>query len=409
MGFTRAENLLVITGTQKASFPPEDPCKPITEPVCHIADILKAHPELGELKLLEEWPELLEEWLKAGKAESIDKPVKETPKADIELLEKSIRSIGGFLEERAKAVSAVEDNNKDIFSLQELATFKLCPRKYYFSSVHVGSFEERLEQVQTLVGKLAHESIRLFHENDGHEIKSEKEALDLIESCLDKLIPCYLKSNAVSAMDASEQLEVSESQGDLNNNNNDIGETTNRPPLVKEDVCVSRLGDFKKVLKFKTMTLLNRYIESDLSKTKPWLFEAEVNVKFDGNAQTKPFFIRGFVDRVDLEDGNNIRIIDFKTREYSPEAHEGYKRQLALYRIAASRGVIGEMGCLNFANTYIAYLNPKGLDLREIEPNLTNFEEEAAKVVADIRKEHLWAAKESDECADCPYSSLCHR
>ena len=405
VAFTRAENLLVITGTQKASLPPEDPCKPITEPICHIVDILKENTGLGEIKFLDKWHELLEEWLKAGQEEPKEKAEKQLPKADIGMLENSIKSIGSFLEERAKAVSAVEDNNKDIFSLQELATFKICPRKFYFSSVHVGSFEERLEQVQTLVGKLAHESIRLFHENDGHELKSEKEALDLIESCLDKLIPCYLKSNALLAMDA----ELSQSQGDFKNNNNDIGETPKRPPLVKGDVCDSRLGDFKKLLKSKTMTLLNRYIESDLSKTKPWLFEAEVNVKFDGNAQTKPFFIRGFVDRVDLEEGNNIRIIDFKTREYSPEAHEGYKRQLALYRIAASRGVIGEMGCLNFADSYIAYLNPKGLDLREIEPNLTNFEEETAKVVADIRKEHLWAAKESEECADCPYSNLCHR
>ena len=404
VGFTRAENLLVITGTQKASFPPEDPCKPITEPICHIVDILKEHSELGEVKLLEAWPELLEEWLKAGRAEPEEKAEKQIPQADIETLENSIRSIGCFLEERAKAVSAVEDNDKDIFSLQELATFKLCPRKYYFSSVHVGSFEERLEQVQTLVGKLAHESIRLFHENDGHELQSEKEALDLIESCLDKLIPCYLKSNSWSSLD----LGASE-QGIFENNNNDIGETPKIPSFVKGDVCYSRLGDFKKHLKSKTMTLLNRYIESDLSKTKPWLFEAEVNVKFDGNAETKPFFIRGFVDRVDLEEGNNIRIVDFKTREYSAEAHEGYKRQLALYRIAASRGVIGEVGCLNFADSYIAYLNPKGLDLREIEPNITNFEEEAAKVVADIRKEHLWAAKESEECADCPYANLCHR
>ncbi|MBQ2591649.1 MAG: PD-(D/E)XK nuclease family protein, partial [Candidatus Riflebacteria bacterium] len=404
VGFTRAENLLVITGTQKASFPPEDPCKPITEPICHIADILKEHPELGEVKLLEAWPELLEEWLKAGRSEPEEKAEKQIPQADIETLENSIRSIGCFLEERAKAVAAVEDNDKDIFSLQELATFKLCPRKYYFSSVHVGSFEERLEQVQTLVGKLAHESIRLFHENDGHELQSEKEALDLIESCLDKLIPCYLKSNSWSFID----LELS-AQGNSENNNNDFVETSKIPPFVKGDVCHSRLGDFKKHLKSKTMTLLNRYIESDLSKTKPWLFEAEVNVKFDGTAETKPFFIRGFVDRVDLEEGNNIRIVDFKTREYSLEAHEGYKRQLALYRIAASRGVIGEVGCLNFADSYIAYLNPKGLDLREIEPNITNFEEEAAKVVADIRKEHLWAAKESEECADCPYANLCHR
>ena len=65
------------------------------------------------------------------------------------------------------------------------------------------------------------------------------------------------------------------------------------------------------------------------------------------------------------------------------------------------------MGQLNFANSYIAYLNPKGLDLHEIEPNLNYFEDEAAKIVSELRKEHLWAAKKSEHCADCPYSNLC--
>ena len=283
------------------------------------------------------------------------------------MLDNSIKSIGSFLEERANAITTEVENNKDIFSLQELSSFKNCPRKFYFSSVRVGSFEERLEQIQTLVGKLTHESIRLFHENEGHDLTSEKEAIDLMESLLDRLIPCYSRI----------------------------------PPLFN--------GDFNpKTIKSKVMTLLNRYIESDLSHTKPWLFEAEVNVKFDGNGITKPFFIRGFVDRVDLEEGNNIKIIDFKTREYSEEAHEGYKRQLALYRIASSRGVIGERGQLNFSKSYIAYLNPKGLDLQEIDPNLNFFEEEAAKVVAEIRKEQHWLAKESDLCGDCPYFGLCH-
>lgn len=403
VAFTRAENLLVITGTQKASIPPEDPTKPILEPICHIVDILKENQNLGEIFDLQNWRELLNKWLQSGKSEIVDNPVPQRPKADIQMLDRSIKAIGSFLEEKENTDFIQIDNNKDIFSLQELSLFKICPRKYYFSSVHVGSFEERLEQVQTLVGKLTHESIRLFHENDGHNLTSEKEAIDLIESFLDKLIPCYLKSKTASAMDA----DVCESQGISENNNNDIVETSNIPPFVKGEVCDSRQGDFKRLLKSKTMTLLNRYIESDLSKTKPWLFEAEVNVKFDGNNLTKPFFIRGFVDRVDLEESGDIRIIDFKTREYSPEAHEGYKRQLALYRIASSRGVIGKMGQLNFANSYIAYLNPKGLDLHEIEPNLNYFEEEAAKIVSELRKEHLWAAKESEHCADCPYSNLC--
>ena len=125
-----------------------------------------------------------------------------------------------------------------------------------------------------------------------------------------------------------------------------------------------------KELKARTMLLLNRYVESALSKQEPWMFEAEVNVKFDSSKETKPFFIRGFADRVDKDEGGSVRIIDFKTREYSEAAHEGYKRQLALYRIASNRGILGETGCLNFPSSYIAYLNPKGLDLREIEPDL---------------------------------------
>ena len=369
VAITRAENLLVITGTQKASIPPEDPYKPITEPLVHIVNILNDNPNLGEIKSLEDWKELLNEWLAAGQSPNIENTEKQIPKANIEELEKSIVSIGNFLKERADFISTEIDNNKDIFSLQELSSFKSCPRKYYFSSLRVGSFEERLEQIQTLVGKLAHESIRLFHENNGHELTTEKEALDLMESLLDKLIPCYTKQRKNNLKDDS-------------------------TPLL---------------LKQKTMTLLNRYIESDLSKTKPWLFEAEVNVKFDGNGMTEPFFIRGFVDRVDLEEGNNIKIIDFKTREYNEKAHESYKRQLALYRIASSRGVIGEMGQLNFANSYIAYLNPKGLDLIEIEPNLNNFEEEAAAVVAAIRKEHKWETIMSDNCSSCQYKNLCHK
>ncbi|MBP5469822.1 MAG: ATP-dependent helicase [Candidatus Riflebacteria bacterium] len=361
VAFTRAENLLVTIGEKKHSIPPENLDTTAIQPLYHIVNILKENSNFGEINELQNWQEILDKWLKSGKADNINKQEnnKIQTKSDIEMLENSIKSIGNYLESQTNAVSTIANNNKDIFSLQELALFKNCPRKYYFSTLHLGSFEERLEQIQTLVGKLAHESIRLFHENDGHKLEMQ-DAINLIESFLDKLLPCYETENP-------------------------------------------------KELKSKTMTLLNRYIESDLSRIKPWLFEAEVNVKFDGNSITKPFFIRGFVDRVDLEEGNNIKIIDFKTREYCPEAHESYKRQLALYRIASSRGVIGEMGQLNFTNSYIAYLNPKGLDLREIEPNLNNFEEESAQIVANIRKEQLWLAQKSELCNDCQYKNLCLR
>ena len=371
VAFTRAEDLLVITGTLKASLPPEKDDKPITEPLCHIRNILDSDKSLGEIKLLNQWPELLNQWLEGGKAEPTEKPQAEPPKADLEMLGNGIKAIGSFLESRANEISAETDNNKDIFSLQELALFKSCPRKYYFSSVHTASFDERMEEIQTLVGKVAHESIRLFHENEGETITSKEEAIKFIESLSDKLIPCYSQSKTIASENEEE-----------------------RKP---------------EILKSKVMPLLTRYIESELSHQKPWMFEAEVNVKFDGNGETKPFFIRGFADRVDRDSSGTIRIIDFKTREYSPEAHEGYKRQLALYRIASARGVLGETGCLNFAESYIAYLNPKGLDLREIEPNLTGFEEEAAKTVNAIRKEHRWPAKVSEQCENCSFRGLCVR
>lgn len=371
VAFTRAEDLLVITGALKHSIPPEDIDKPITEPICHVRQIIEANPAIGKVMTINEWPYLLNQWLEAGKGEPVKASEQVTVKPDIDMLENGIKAIGSFLEARGNAISTIQDNEKDIFSLQELALFKECPRKYYFASVHAGSFEERTERFPTLVGKLAHETIRLFHENEGHKIASSKEAIDLAESLLDKLIPCYAGSKSMPD-DGEEKMTLKE-------------------------------------LKARTMLLLNRYVESDLSKQEPWMFEAEVNVKFDSSKETKPFFIRGFADRVDKDEGGSVRIIDFKTREYSEAAHEGYKRQLALYRIASNRGILGETGCLNFPSSYIAYLNPKGLDLREIEPDLEGFDEEAAKVVAAIRKEHNWYAKITKHCNQCPFRMLCNK
>ena len=371
VAFTRAEDLLVITGALKHSIPPEDLDKPITEPICHVKQIIESNPSIGKVMPINEWPNLLKQWLEAGKSEPsvVSEQVKVKP--DLNMLENGIKAIGSFLEARGNAISTILDNNKDIFSLQELALFKECPRKYYFSSIHTSSFEERMERFPTMIGKLAHETIRLFHEYEGHNVASSKEAEDFAEGLLDKLIPCYASSKSIQ---------------------NDSEEK-----LIPEE------------LKAKTMVLLKKYVESDLSRQKPWMFEAEVNVKFDGSKGTKPFFIRGFADRVDKDDGGNIKIIDFKTREYSKEAHNGYKSQLALYRIASSRGVLGEMGCLNFTSSYIAYLNPKGLQLKEIEPDIDSFEEDVSRVVTAIRKEHYWYAKETEQCDKCSFRKLCQK
>lgn len=371
VAFTRAENLLVLTGNYSASLPPEGG-REIKEPLAHVRDILTANPNLGEIKNITERQELLNKWLEGENAKANVSETKEftAPKADLTMLDNGIRAIGDFLANRAKSIAAENENPKDIFSLQELDLFASCPRKYFFSTQGLTSFDQRLEKFPTLVGKLAHETIRLFHENLGHELEKEKGAIDLAESLLDRLIPCYTQEKNISTEENGEKLSSEK-------------------------------------LKERVMLLLNRYIESDLSRKEPWMFEAEVNVKFDGDGKIKPFFIRGFADRVDRDKSDNIRIIDFKTREYDPEIHEYYKRQLALYRIASARGVLGDSGCLNFSSSYIAYLNPKGLDLREIEPDLENFEVEAAKRVTDIRNEHNWEGKPSEQCETCPYKELC--
>ena len=86
VAFTRAENLLVIIGEEKNSIPPDNPDLPVIQPLCHIVDILKDNPKLGEIKSMDKWQDLIYQWLKAGQASKADEPEKELPKADIPML-----------------------------------------------------------------------------------------------------------------------------------------------------------------------------------------------------------------------------------------------------------------------------------------------------------------------------------
>lgn len=353
VAFTRAEDILVITGKHSLSLPPEKENEP-SEPLHEICEILQNSPDLGSIAMLSEWPAIVTQWLEHGQAEIGTAAVSSLPQPDIAELETSIRAITTFL--NTEQTQAHERHcQQEIFSLQDLNLFNACPRRYFFNSRHVNSFNERQQSFSSTLGTLVHETIRVFHGNGGHNLLSKSAAIQKAIDLLATLIHCYGENG--------------QHAGNL------------------------------------ARSIVKQYVLSELAQKEPWMIEAEVNVKFD--APEGAFFVRGFADRVDRNDGE-IRIIDFKTKRFTPEAHASYRDQLALYRIAASRGVLGDIGCLNFARSHIAYLTPDDVQIIEIEPQLLTFEEHINQTVKAIRTETAWKPAKGASCQDCGFSILCH-
>lgn len=354
VAFTRAEDILIITGKEEHSRPPDEE-KKYCEPVREICEILQASPEIGVIRKLPEWPTLLEQWLQFGQETAAAAPATlQALPADLPELENNIRQITAFLN-RPLNPAALSSGEHEIFSLQDIALFKACPRRFFFTSRHVSSFNERQQSFSGTVGTLVHETIRIYHENSGHLNVNNGANIRLATEILSSLTPFYAEDG-------------------------------------KQALPVAR-------------RIVQNYAESELGQSEPWMVEAEVNVKFAST--DRPFFLRGFADRVDRLHGMT-RIIDFKTRNYSVEAHEQYRNQLALYRIAANRGVLADAGCLDFAMSYIAYLSFDEVRLVEIEPDLQQFEKDIIEVVGAIRNESTWLPKTSELCNDCGFAVLCH-
>jgi len=303
---------------------------------------------------LPEWRHLLECWLAYGRNEVEAATVAAPPPPDPGELESSIRHISAFLSQ-IPTVQTQESSNQEIFSLQDIRLFRTCPRRYLFTSRHVTSFHERQPSFYGTLGTLVHECIRLYHAQGGHLSENPDLDRNRVLGILDTLIPCY-------------------------------GEAGREAAIIARGIVLT-------------------YTASPLGKSEPWQIEAEVNVKFEGNG--RPFFVRGFADRVDRRD-SEVSIIDFKTRKYSADAHAGYSDQLALYRIAASRGVLGELGCLSFSRSFIAYLTYDEVKVVEIEPDLPSFEADIEATVAAIRNETVWRPVSGTACEDCGFSVLCH-
>lgn len=353
VAFTRAEDILIITGREELSLPPEKENKP-AEPLHEVHQLLSEDPKLGHSGSLLDWRQLLANWLESGKVEVEPPTLVPLVAVDLGELENNIRHISAFFNQPPTA-TVQESRSQEIFSLQDINLFKSCPRRYLFTSRHVTSFHERQPSFYGILGTLVHECIRLYHDQGGHHLESTETARNLVISILKTLSPCY-------------------------------GEAGREAAIIARGIVMS-------------------YTASELGKTEPWQIEAEVNVKFAGNG--RPFFVRGFADRVDRHD-SDISIIDFKTRQYAKDAHASYSNQLALYRIAASRGVLGDPGCLNFARSYIAYLTYDGVQLVEIEPDLAAFEADLESTVTAIRSETAWKPVAGATCEDCGFSVLCH-
>lgn len=353
VAFTLAEDLLIIHGKQLHSLPPEKENEPV-EPLHEVCKIVDEKPALGCIAMLDEWPQLLDRWLEFGREPVVETVLQAPPARDLASLETDIRAIAAFIG-RELPSGSTSAGSQEIFSLQDLRLFKACPRRFFFTSCHISPFTEKVANFAATLGTMVHETIRFFHAGAGHDIESREAATNFAWEQLSQLVQFY-------------------------------GEEGKQAFAVAKDI-------------------LRKYVYSELGSTQPWMIEAEVNVKFD--SPQGAFFVRGFADRVDRRHGE-VSIIDFKTRHYTPEAHESYREQLALYRIAALRGVLGEAGCLNFARSSIAYLTADGVNIVEIEPDLPGFEKDVLATVGAIRNEQLWQPSSGSECCDCGYAVLCH-
>lgn len=362
VAFTRAENKLLIIGAIPPAKKDEEPQGAVVD----VVNLLNNHPEWGKVYPFEDRNELIDEWLKPSECEEYKKTLEDMSLAEqseeqntetvskVPELTNQIQAVTSFLRNMENTPDKLKSTKvENLFSMQDLSLFNACPRKYYLSNANIKNFSKNKKNPAAIGGTLVHETIRLYHTYKYHSISDKKEAYNKTINILEKLVRSY--------------------------------------------------GEEGKKCMLKASKILKQYVNSELGSTAPWQTEAEVNVKFDGG-----FFIRGFADRVDKFENGEIRIVDYKTREYSKEAHERYKRQLTLYMIAVRRGVLGEANCLNFARAYIAYMTPNSLELVEIEPDELNFETEANTIVNKIRTENRWEPQITDKCNMCSYAVLCN-
>jgi DNA helicase-2/ATP-dependent DNA helicase PcrA len=359
VAFTRARDLLILSGEEKRSFFGEEDeqgkNKKAAEPIADIREIIESEPGIGKICKLNEWQNVLESWLEQGQSQKTENSPIQSENNNLEEIRSELKHLAEFLKDSENNFFTIEKPVEDLFSLQDLELYRQCPRKYFFTRNHVSSFIEKELNTQVLAGTLFHETVRIFHQREGHSLSDVTAKERLIEVIYSDLTDLY--------------------------------------------------GDEGVSVRPRLKLLLNSYLRSELSSIKPWMQEAEVNIKF--GASSGPFYLRGYADRVDRNEAE-VKIIDFKTRSFSALAHASYSDQMALYLIGAARGVLGQTGCLNFASGYIAYINQSKIELHELKPDLIDFERRAAVTVDLMRKEQSWNKCETDQCEGCGFAVFCH-
>ena len=355
VAFTRAQDILITCGQESRSYVPEDKDKTTREPLAEIRQILESKISLGEIADLKTWPKVVEKWLEAGSIDVKPDTNEETKVNDLNKIKYELEAFATFLGLEKNEEQPEQQSVSDIFSLQDLSIYRDCPRKYFFLSRHISTFRETDTNLFALAGTIFHETVRIFHNRNGHELQGLSESYRFAQVILDDLCQLHQQEGA----------EV-------------------KPRVEK---------------------LISSYLNSKLANIKPWMTEAEVNLKF--NAPSGSFFLRGFADRVDNNE-EGINIIDFKTRSFDAKAHQSYADQLALYLIAAQRGILGESGCLNFPRASIAYVNPGKLEVVDLTPDLIDFEKRAIQTVEQIRIDSSWLPGKDSTCNNCGFAILCN-
>ena len=346
VAMTRAEELLIISGEAHRA-------EKEAEPLAVISRLLDETPSLGKTVTPTEFSSMLEHWFAEGETAPPPEPAESPVALTGEDLLSEIQALTTFFHESAAATDTPAPTAEESFAIGDLKLFQECPRRSFFAAHHLPSFAEEKTSLETLAGNIVHRTLRISHEGSDWSAPGSERA-EAVRRILAAILPLH---------------------------------------GPEAEACRPRVEG-----------ILERYLDHPVSRDPAWLLEAEMNIRLE--APSGPFLLRGFADRVDdLPTG--IRIIDYKTHAFCPDRHRAYETQMALYILAATRGILGHRHHLNFPEAHLLYLTGQECRLEAVEPDLPGFEHWAGSVVEAIRHSRFPPAVSGEFCSGCAFGPLC--